>query len=271
MFYLFKKTSQAISEKTEAEIIQEIHDEYDNASTGMLMEAIGLVEPNSNILEKAERLIKLGFVNSVEVEKAENLRIDKEIAKIIQYYAEKYPFNKFVFDSTVEMINEKYGLVCVPIEYYKSTVPDSKLKEIESFKFDEADVAEKTIKLNYVHINTDEKEITKLRKVYPDDIVPFSLLTNPRLTDGYVSSPEFGKIYLASYTEIDNESLLICAPPSDVTTEGLTKLGTLYKKEGKTVNVQDPIVLKPVKHGKLVLSKWGLEASDAALVNEKMN
>lgn len=74
---------------------------------------------------------------------------------------------------------------------------------------------------------------------------------------------------------IDDESILhtytkpelkICAPAKDFYTQGM-------KVEGHKLvqDIKDPIVLQPVTGGYLIVSKWGLEAEDPALLNEKQN
>ena len=58
----------------------------------------------------------------------------------------------------------------------------------------------------------------------------------------------------------------ICAPIKDFDTERLR-----IKDGYKLCEIPDPIVLQPVKGGYLVVSKWGLEASDGIVVNQQMN
>jgi hypothetical protein len=78
-------------------------------------------------------------------------------------------------------------------------------------------------------------------------------------------------------TEIENfklrqedmvgDKLKICASVKDFNTENM-QITDGYKLE---LNLPDPIVLQPVNGGYLIVSKWGLEAEDNSLANEKMN
>ncbi len=79
-------------------------------------------------------------------------------------------------------------------------------------------------------------------------------------------------IWKSEKTTIDMQGLFICAPPSNFDTKGLSKKGLLGWFETKTeILKDDPIVYRYVRGGVQVLSKWGLEANDGALVNERMN
>ena len=47
--------------------------------------------------------------------------------------------------------------------------------------------------------------------------------------------------------------------------------GVLSKEAFRRWLVEDPILTKKVKHGRLIVTAWGDEASDPAVVNERMN
>lgn len=63
---------------------------------------------------------------------------------------------------------------------------------------------------------------------------------------------------------IPGNNLLVMAPDSKLNTEGQIKDGHVLKND-------DPIVLQPVKEGYLIVTSWGLEASDPMIVNEINN
>jgi hypothetical protein len=66
------------------------------------------------------------------------------------------------------------------------------------------------------------------------------------------------------------EPFYISCPPS----EAIIKRGYSVREDGfvlKDKEIKDPIVLKPVNGGFLIVSKWGLEASDEIVINERMN
>jgi len=65
MFQIFNKTKP----KTEKEIIKEIHNSFDTAEDKLLKEAEDMLESlnittETKLEEKAERLEKIGFINS---------------------------------------------------------------------------------------------------------------------------------------------------------------------------------------------------------------
>ena len=69
---------------------------------------------------------------------------------------------------------------------------------------------------------------------------------------------------------IENQSLLICAPPKDMDLKGLHKIGAIFTSL-VTVTVPDPVVLHPCKGGYLIIAAWGDEASDEIVVNNINN
>lgn len=79
-------------------------------------------------------------------------------------------------------------------------------------------------------------------------------------------APETAK-YVKCPTSHD---LIICAPEKDMDTKGKKKIGFQWLTQ-KTITFPDPVVLKPIKGGFLILTAWGDEASDELVVNHKFN
>lgn len=78
-----------------------------------------------------------------------------------------------------------------------------------------------------------------------------------------------GESYADAYERRQNEKvkgkdLLIIAPEHKLNTRGKVK-------EGHILKIKDPIVLQPVDKGYLIVSSWGLEASDELVVNPVSN
>lgn len=67
---------------------------------------------------------------------------------------------------------------------------------------------------------------------------------------------------------ISKSGLFIAAPKSDFNLEGLSKKGKGYFN---VFEIKDPIVFRYVRGGIQVITKWGLEADDDALVVDKLN
>jgi len=75
----------------------------------------------------------------------------------------------------------------------------------------------------------------------------------------------------AEAKRINKSGLFICAPPSHFDLKTLSKEGELGYFKVEKWEINDPIVFRYCKGGVQVISKWGLEASDEALVNEINN
>lgn len=230
-------------------IIQEIHDSYDSSVEVLLKEAKTILENSSKRdAELSQRLTSLGFFNSKKAvagkKVADEMNAALKLSHLISKYQQKYPFYKFITMDMVKKINEKYGLVCVPSHLYTGDIPIKNIEEIERFRCDEVD---KTFSIE-IHIGKYDTTTNFLSKKECDKI-------QNDLIDGSVLVTE--------------EPFYISCPPSDA------QLGREYRISGtfavKMEKIEDPIVLKPVVGGFLIVSKWGLEGNDESLVNEKLN
>lgn len=76
--------------------------------------------------------------------------------------------------------------------------------------------------------------------------------------------PIFDNFGMTGWNRPDEIGFVICAPIKDFDTKGL-------KLSGHKLEIEDPIVLQPIKYGYLIVTKWGPEASDPGLINEKHN
>lgn len=210
MFNLRRAKAQFVSQFQPEITVQMIHDDFDSAVDELINKALDL---DANKKEKHERLRKLGFRQIEEMREiqpiidAANLR--DHLSEFVNKYKASYPGYKFITSELVEKICKKYGLAKAEVCYYKGSIPDKNLEEIEAFSL------------------KDEDRDPQLAR-YGDD------------------------------------GLRICAPIKDFDTKHL-------KLEGTNLVPKDPIVLKPVNNGFLILSKWGLEANDQDLINETDN
>jgi hypothetical protein len=130
---------EKISNKSDNEIIQEIHDSYDNAHKDIISWANDIISnANTDDIKKGERLAKLGFINTIKAKFSEKeIKLKQEAedkANLINYYNINYPFNKFITKEQVSQINKKYNLVCVTADCYLMDIPEKNLQEIENFK-----------------------------------------------------------------------------------------------------------------------------------------
>jgi len=254
---------------------------------------------------KAFRLKNLGFNNSkevlelkeLEVRKAEILKKNEEItkrhaetieqAKLINEYKRCYPFQLFLTEDELDRICNKYGLIYAPVSNYKGEVPEKNLLEIEKCPI-----------LNSMHFpkvfyyfqakewyDGTPKEIVKLltgRIKIPEEIIreitgdykylvanvanSWSTYYTVKLAKslGYKSNYSSYTMYKTATIETEQRRELYIAAPRKQFTEELTVCKN-------SVEIHDPVVFRYCKGGIQVLTKWGLEASDPALVNDINN
>jgi hypothetical protein len=315
---LFGKTKEpvAISVSTLSEdqrLIEEIHNEFDTAPDRILKQALEIlnlesekkVELQSNVVEKAIRLKNQGFIKNglvANLKKTEEeishkdfiIGMNKNMADMVNYYASTYPFLKFLPESELDRICEKYGLIYAPVKHYKMPVPDKNLEEIENAqKLRSQDEIDKMITYRLTDESNTIMGLTReeerlVRKegipVHPDVIKngkssTFSLTTS-RYNQRSIIEKHFGKKISirwewagsSEFSEIDKSGLFIAAPKKHFDLTDLEFDGKKgYFKKTTTIVVKDPIVFRYVKGGIQVLSKWGLEAEDPALQHEILN
>jgi len=154
------------------------------------------------------------------------------------YYRKNYPFNKFITVAQVRGICFKYNLVCGNVNLFKGFVPEKNLIEIENFK------------------GVKDKDIDKIRSV--------------GIFQNYIGKIHYDNglqadMYTSLYKKEGLGNILqICAPIKDMETKGMEITGGFKLTK---ISPPDPIVLKPVKGGYLIITAWGSEASDPDVVN----
>ena len=265
-------------EKTVNEIIEEIHESF-YTEVDRLLEQAKIMKSeksdNQQLIDKAKKLIALGFKNTKETklaeEELERLKLIEEenvkkkaLIETIEYFSVKYPNYKFITRESVLKICDKYNLVLGWVNDYIGTVPDKNVEAISDFKVDENDecYARRMISSDQIWVEGKRFERTKstthpLSKKQYDDLI----VDPPRLIGSKIQA---GKCELE-----------IAAPLKDFDMKGKTLEGRQIKVADEMREIPDPVVLKPVFHnGKkhyLIVTAWGLEASDELVVNQKMN
>lgn len=297
--------------KTQDELVLEIHNEFDTAQDRLLQEANDFmaflnVQSETDIERKAEQLKRLGFVNSEVVKKAETITTERaktqqkivesqEQAELIQYYKFNYPFQKFLTESELERICNKYNLVFASVDRYKKDVPQKNLDEISNAtQLKEKDIEEDvyTINLKYpsqfdtkrcleilgkTEFSFTKREIYNLHCQFIDywsgrliDEWNFGSKSDYMILYDFCKHHKLGSLSTFTYTKTDKSGLFICAPQSHFDLDGLKKTKSGFFKILET-EVKDPIVFRYCRGGIQVLSKWGLEADDELLYNEFEN
>lgn len=283
MFNLFKKEASkdvvekvSLKNKTTNEIIEEIHESFYTEVDRLLASAkiLNCLDTDKNdLIKKCERLKSLGFKNTTEIKEAEKEleRLNtlskeneskKNLTEAINYFSFKYPNYKFITEESVKKICAKYNLIYGAIDRYIGSVPDKNLKHIEDFKVDENDecfiyeermwgfgMREMSMQKNFITFNEH-----KNRKEIENNHYKRNMLHDHRVRVINMKLP-----------------LEIAAPLKDFNMDEMEVKDFKLSK----IEIPDPVVLKPVlfngiKHY-LIVTAWGIEASDELVVNERFN
>lgn len=270
--------------KSSEAIIAEIHNEFDTAQDRLLSEAKAII---ANADKKGERLAKVGFVNTPSAKLVPQIVKSKEQADLINYYQQHYPFQKFLTEEELERICKKYDLIFAPVANYIKDVPEKNLRDIENAKplvrsHSMTDVYELNISRGLDDFNrflnlighpsplfTKEEEIAISREYYGNhspESWSFGGSSDNMLFYGAKEKLKCD-FRIESYSKTSRDGLFIAAPKSHFNLKGLNKSGTFGFLNITVREVKDPIVFRYCKGGIQVLTKWGKEAEDSALVN----
>lgn len=270
---------------TTAEQIEIIHNEFNTAGDKLLKEAQEVLNKQESLdEEKVITLKNLGFVNVPEVKKVEKTRKEKELNQgtidLILKYSLKYPSHKFITEDKIGEICKKYSLVQGDISLYKGFVPKKNLDEIVKFK--QTYTFPKMAKFE----SYNQGFPRKARLIDIDHLIEhksthndYHFLSFKKDGKGFQQSNQdyngtswYGSLQDKEGKFIDSGRLeiisgySICAPIKDMDTTNMELKG--YKLER---HIPDPIVLRAVEGGYLIVTAWGDEASDPIVFNEKLN
>ena len=257
-------TSVSISkERTQKEIIQEIHETFFTEVDTLLRESEEMISDETTmgyLIDKCERLKALGFNSSKEVKEAEvEIERLKDVSRInnyknhvnraIKYFSVKYPSYKFITKKSIEKICNKYGLVYGNVDRYIGTIPDKNLEHIEKFKISDEDKC---------YYRTYDGWISGSKYEEISDLISLERFKN---NDVHTS------VYYSKY----KGTLKIAAPKKDF---NLTN-SEIRDFKIESIVKEDPVVFHPVQFENkvfyLIVTAWGDEASDELVVNHKMN
>lgn len=234
-----------------ADIVEEIHNSFNTASDRALEEAMKIINNAGETDPIIDQMVACGF-NQVKivkeaVDQKNAIKIADKEATVLNYYKQTYPTYKFIMDSQVKEICEKYGLLCGESHRYKGDIPYKNMQEIAAFR--EKDPIKEEDCRYYVSGYISGRKVEETYKTYQRE----QYLLN------HTS-------YLSMYNARKETTFSICAPVKDM------DMTRAELKGHKIVDIPDPIVLFPVRDNMwCIVSAWGPEASDNNVVNEKMN
>jgi len=258
-------------------IIEEIHAEIDTAQDRLLNDALLCIESLKGIEKKfdmVKRLKQLGFNQTeIVVESDEALRKRDEAlnkSKLICYYIQTYPFLKFLTVDELERICDKYGLVYAPVGKYLKNVPEKNLEDIErSQPLKESDTPHIVYTYEISYFQYVPQGVREFFKTFESDTL---IDSDSGLRAKCPIKYEGDYLYLSGgfkANKLDRNGLFIAAPKPHFDLVGLKteKRGFFNFEIVKAPEPKDPIVFRYVKGGIQVLTKWGAEAEDPALLN----
>lgn len=269
---------------TDAEIVEQIHNEFFTAGDKALDEAKDiLANPKLDLAEQAARFIALGFHRAKPVtEITERKKKSTECNNLIEaitYFRVNYPNHKFIMEEDVKKICYKYGLLFGESENYTGDIPVKNLEAIEAFTLRKEDYTEKNksswemMMDMYAGISLFSPRRSGRNALNSDLMAGFDgiIPTMNRQAQGYAMGidPVYNKKADKSI-ETEKAPFKICAPKSDFNTMG-------YEIRDGYRLVYDPVVLQPVRHaetgvtGYLIVTAWGAESADATVINHNQN
>lgn len=276
--------------KSQTQLITEIHAAFDSAEDKLLQQANAVLQelaiPTQSSIERRADLSKqLGFVNTPVVKRAETLNrsvsVNRELAELIRHYKQVYPFQKFLTEEELNRICEKYHLIYAPIARYTRDVPLKNLEEISAaapLRAEDGLGVKWYVRVREFWSDCPQAIRTLLQGEveYNGTVLSWGEVSERDLMAvvrqlGYTGQYDHYIFKKATLRKIDKSGLFIAAPKSHFDLKGLGREGKFGFFSITTREIKDPIVFRYCKGGIQVLSKWGLEGEDAALVNEKLN
>lgn len=265
------KTVESVTKIDYSDTIEEIHNAFNNEGDKLLKEAQELLKTLTVDNEaKSKQLAELGFTATKEVN---NLREtdrkreeQKRIADAITEAKRLYPNYRFITEESAERIAKKYNLVLGEVTQYKGFVPQKNLDEISLFFNNHPSDKQEYVVQSYTYSRDDSRLVTpKARHItkeeYERDVQSRELFKR--------DNPQFNYSF-SNFPLQRNTILSICAPISDMNTEGYKLNGWKLEKE-----IPDPIVMKAKTFngvsGFIIITAWGDEASDPEVVNHQNN
>lgn len=122
------------------ELVKQIHADIDAAQGLLVEEATKRLSTYTETYDEKYigEMEKYGFHNAEIVQEYNKRKREKEnterLLKLVEYYREKYPFQKFLTMPQLDAICEKYNLIHAPVRNYLKTVPKKNLDEIAKAK-----------------------------------------------------------------------------------------------------------------------------------------
>ena len=252
--------------KTAVQVIDEIHEKVDTASGKVLAEAMKIIgtATDDEKMQLLEKVAASGFPNAKEVveakKKLEDVKLAREKAKWILHYQTHYP-HKYILVEDMRAICKEYHLLLGSDKDYIDSIPEKNQRDIVNFKLREEDrIYYKGVIRTTLQTAAKGEGVIDWEEIDKDSY-------NKQTNDG--KNKETGILrHNKKYFISNDDYFSIAATPNMFDLKGKVIEGIDIKKK---VEWDDPIVLKAVKYGYIVVSVWGQELAIEKMRNEKMN
>ena len=284
--------------------VEQIHSEFNTACDRLLKEAYEIIaKADEKVISKGNDLRELGFSNAIGVKEAllaKNLT-DKQkvVAHLIKSYEGISHLYKFITRSEVEKLCAKYNLVCGPLNCYTGFVPQKNLDEYKdfvkfvngmssSYRWDRPKGFEDfktplTIPEEHSKIITSYKKLETGNRITEEE----SHFIEKAMVAGEVYYYLYGYSHnivyyrdnsrevrgVESCTYVEHKGYSICAPVKDMELgkNGASPKSRIFGNQVEMKAYPDPVILRAVKGGYLIVTAWGDEASDPIVVKQNHN
>ncbi len=269
-------------------IIEKIHHEFKTSYLETFRDVTDKVEKSTFVKkEECEKAAQLGFSNSVSLKKYFNdkkvYEDSKEMLDNIKRFKIDYPTKKFITFKDAADIIRKYGLIIAEPSKFIGEFPEKNLKEMTSFKLKEQDEAYIINDLTKLY----ETNQTEYLRQHPREALQYLRRLGGSREIPPMPQTEVFKYYINHDNSIVNK--LDFGPlkgdedswEDKLNTNKVLIIGTkdqfqLNQNEvmvgGSIVELKDdPIVVKPVKNGFLILTVWGDEAQLPEIKDNTLN
>lgn len=266
------------NQESVVDVIDQIHDKFNTASASMLEEAKQILKKSEELdgeeLKKLEDLGFTQFYGLKEAKKIEKIKEQKEReANFVNYYSIHYPSHKFITHERTLEICEKYNLLLGNPTDYIAPIPKYVRKDIINFKLRKADV---------VYLVDEDYESGRSGDMIRSTNIHYSKRTfetnkttwmkdtkNGKSLKQKIGESRKGKAMHRTFYTNENYFKIVAAPDMFNLKDKRIEKGQII--EDRVETVPDPVALKPVKGGYLIVKAWGKEAEMLEFQNPTNN
>lgn len=227
-------------------------------------------ESFSGVKSSADRLARLGFKSSANSRYADFLEAFRSTPLLSASYAERYPNCCFLPWKAFHAVRRSLDVWCDLPEFYAGAVPEEQIPWMEIFELDPADLPQFSDFQGILEIDPNDGDRRReefMRSAWGQESLSFpEISVEHRLLFSqaeYQFSRDAG--FLQNHLRPMRESFFVVAPKEAFTTrkDYITRLREMVTASIEpTVAPNDPLVIRFVRGGALVIAAWGDEAAE---------